>query len=142
MNTQNTGFGFLLPALMSPATATVLAIGVVGFGLMKLLAEDENAEDKPPVNRLADKQQQPRSSIQPNVVLQVKSAEPEKVLPEPAVEPLKTAVEKPDTVIIEPFETQLSAHEPDRGELIRRYMSELGKRSAAVRAAKKQKAIG
>jgi hypothetical protein len=139
MNTQKTGFGFLLPALMNPATATVLAVGVVGYGLLKLLSDEEKDEDKPSMNRSTENREPKNPAIQSRIAHRVKPNKPEQVPPELAVERIDTtAVIKPNTTIAEPFNHQTTERETDRSELIRQYMSELGKRSAVARAKKRE----
>lgn len=53
MNNQNPGIGLLVPALLNPAIGAAIGIGFVGFGLYKLLTDedleerDDNAPQEP-----------------------------------------------------------------------------------------------
>lgn len=123
----------LFPALLSPGTATVLAIGLVGLGLFKLLSDDEEAEAQPSSNR---------SRAQQTQLAAVDKTTVARLAPDLASDPVRkdprqaVAEELPET----PAETSLgrkAACDAEQQETIRRYMSELGKRSAAARARKK-----
>jgi hypothetical protein len=78
----------LAPLVLNP---TVLAVGLIGYGVYRLLSKDDETAEKEKVETPA--------------------------LPAPVPEPV--------------------ASEPSPDDAVRRYMSELGKRSAAARAAKR-----
>ena len=109
---QNTAkLGFLLPAILNPATAAVVGIGI---GLFWLLPDDDQDEQKATVSDVPTKRIKPavRTAAQPF----------------PAVENIKLVVADAALATIP---------ELDQKEVIRTAMSELGKRSAAARAKKK-----
>jgi len=44
MNVERAGLGLLIPTLLNPTTAAVLAVGAIGYGLFKLLSDDSESE--------------------------------------------------------------------------------------------------
>lgn len=115
---NNAKLGLLLPAILNPAVAAALGIGIVVVGLYRLLPDDDedaNVEDVP--------------SDGPKVAI-------------PVIKPTAPTVEvneaqQVDVPSIEPLQADDVAIEPGQSEMIRKAMSELGKRSAAARAKKK-----
>jgi len=116
---NNAKLGLLLPAILNPAVAAALGIGIVAVGLYRLLPdgdEDTTVEDVPnhgskaalPVTKLT------MPTVGVNEMQQVDV---------PSNEPLQTV--------------PVATDEADQSEMIRKAMSELGKRSAAARARKK-----
>ena len=118
--------GLLLPVVLNPATAAVVGIGL---GLLWLLRDDEEEATVEAV---------------PNKLTQLAVRTVEKPLPaveqsevQPVYEPSNDAMETVETAP-ETLETPPAAiSKPDQSEMIRKAMSELGKRSAAARAKKK-----
>ena len=118
--------GFLLPVVLNPATAVVVGIGL---GLLWLLRDDE---------------EEATVEAEPNKLTQLAVRTVEKTLPaveqtelQPAYEPSNNAMETVETAP-ETLETPPAAiSKPDQSEMIRKAMSELGRRSAAARAKKK-----
>ena len=116
---NNVKLGLLLPPILNPAVAAALGIGIVAVGLYRLLPdgdEEETVEDVPSDGQriaipLARK---PVPTIEVNELQRVEV---------PSNEPLQTA--------------PVATDEADQSEMIRKAMSELGKRSAAARAKKK-----
>ena len=107
--------GAILPVLLNPATAVI----GIGLGVLWLLSDDDNEE----------------------TAAQVDVATTGAILPDGkdvaatnVTEPLPTVERQPDTVARETSETIPDAVQK---EMIRKTMSELGKRSAAARAKKK-----
>lgn len=116
--------GLLLPAILNPATAVI----GIGFGLLWLLRddEDETTVDPEPIKRA---QPVVRTVVEPLPAVELIAAAP-------LAEPLETGTVTVETVS-EPTPTAIS--EVDQSEMIRKAMSELGKRSAAARAMKRAK---
>jgi hypothetical protein len=109
---HNAKLGLMLPAILNPATAAVVGIGL---GLLWLLRDDEReaAVDDVPTKR-------------PKMIAQAV------VEPSPAVEQNSDVRE-----FIENEAAHARIPDLDQKEIIRSAMSELGKRSAAARAKKK-----
>jgi hypothetical protein len=120
MKMKNTvKFGAILPALLNPATAVV----GVGLGLLWLLSADDDEE----------------TAAQADVP-SVGAAFPDgsEVAGTNVTEPLLAVESQPDTVAPEAHETApVEISDAEQKEMIRKTMSELGKRSAAARAKKK-----
>jgi hypothetical protein len=111
--------GANLPALLNPATAVI----GVGFGLLWLLSSDDDDE----------------TAAQADVAT-IDAAIPDgtEVGATTVVEPLLTVESQPHKDALEPRETEPAAiSEAEQKEMIRKTMSELGKRSAATRAKKR-----
>ncbi|AGI68143.1 hypothetical protein OAN307_c25460 [Octadecabacter antarcticus 307] len=105
--------GFLLPAILNPATAAVVGIGI---GLLWLLSDDDDKEatvDNMPIKR-------------------IKPAVRTAAQPLPTLQKLPTDIE---LVVADTAPAEIP--ELDQKEVIRSAMSELGKLSAAARAKKK-----
>jgi hypothetical protein len=101
---------------LNPTTAAVLAVGAIGYGLFKLLRDDDESEGLVEANG-SEPQNEPLPKVDSTV-------EPRRAITDDNKEEVsKTSNE------LEP--------EVERRELIRQAMSELGKRSAAARAKKK-----
>ena len=116
---NNAKLGLLLPAILNPAVAAALGIGIVAVGLYRLLPDGDEEE----------------------TVEDVSSDGPEKAVLD-ARQPVPTAdineVQRVEVASKEPLQTVPAAtDEADESEIIRKAMSELGKRSAAARAKKK-----
>jgi hypothetical protein len=121
--------GFILPAVLNPATAAVVGIGLIALGLYRLLDDDEEEAtvDAAPING-------PEQAV-----LTVETRLPAVELSgiQPVYEPSNDA-QQPAGTVPETLETPPAAiSEADQSEMIRKAMSELGKRSAAARAKKK-----
>ena len=118
--------GLILPAVLNPATAAVLGIGLIAVGLYRMLPDDD--EDAS-VNTVPSNDPQPAALT---VSAQL-----------PAVDkgdfvPLRHPSNDAKTTADTDLETApASTPEADQRETIRKAMSELGKRSAAARAKKK-----
>lgn len=116
---NNAKLGLILPAILNPAVAAALGIGIVAVGLYRLLPDD--AEDA--------------------TVEEVRSNDPEMAIPiarqsVPTVD--MNEVQRVVAPSNEPLQTvPVATDEADQSEMIRKAMSELGKRSAAARARKK-----
>ena len=115
---NNAKLGLLLPAILNPAVAAALGIGIVAVGLYRLLPDD--GED-------ATVEGLPSDGSKVAVPIAKQSV--------PTVE--LNEVQRVYVPSIEPLQTADAAIEPDQSEMIRKAMSELGKRSAAARAKKK-----
>jgi len=48
INYHKEGMGLVLPAMLNPGLAAVLALGLIGFGIVKLLRDSEDDEVEPP----------------------------------------------------------------------------------------------
>jgi hypothetical protein len=109
---HNAKLGLILPAILNPATAAVVGIGL---GLLWLLRDDEQEAtvDDVPIKT--------QSSAVTAVVKPVRAVD---------LQPCEPTLEAYDAEII-------PVPEADQKETIRSAMSELGKRSAMARAKKK-----
>lgn len=116
---NNAKLGLFLPAILNPAVAAALGIGVLAVGLYRLLPddnEDHNVEDVP-------------SDGTKTAISVAKLALPTLEVNE---------AQQVDVQSNEPLQTvPVATDEADQSEMIRKAMSELGKRSAAARAMKK-----
>lgn len=111
--------GAILPVLLNPATAVI----GVGLGLMWLLSADDDEETAAQVDVATT------GAILPDG---------KEVAATDLTEPLPALENQTHTVATEPYETAPTAiSEAEQKEMIRKTMSELGKRSAAARAKKK-----
>jgi len=118
--------GLILPAVLNPATAAVLGIGLIAVGLYRMLPDDDEDANASTV---------PSNGPQP-AVLTVKAQLPE--IDQSDVVPLRQPSNDAQTTAeTDPKTAPASTSEADQRETIRMAMSELGKRSAAARAKKK-----
>jgi hypothetical protein len=120
MKMNNTAkLGAILPALLNPATAVI----GVGLGLLWLLSSDDDEE----------------TDAQADVpTVGVALPDGNKVAATDLTKPRPTVENRPDTVALELCDAAPAAiSEAVQKEMIRKTMSELGKRSAAARAKKK-----
>lgn len=116
--------GFLLPVVLNPATAAAVGIGL---GLLWLLRDDE---EEATVDAVPIKQTKPIQTVGRRL---------------PTAELIEYRLSKPSDDVSQPDVTASEARatapaptsEADQREMIRKAMSELGKRSAAARATKK-----
>ncbi len=126
INNKTAGLGLLLPAALSPALAAALGIGIIGFGIYRLLGDDEECQNfgglpelSPTVASTFDDTDSFGSDGVPTVSMaQGPQDDPQVADPEPL------GVDQDDA----------------KQKMIREAMSELGKRSAAARARKKLQA--
>lgn len=132
MTIQKAGFAAALPFLMNPATVGLVAIGAVGWGLYKLLGDDEEATGDEWL--ILDKQQKPRELLE--AVERV--AVHEELCVDESSEPL-VELSSGDSGATP---TDDNVDEARQAEIVRQAMSELGKRSAAARARRKAAAAG
>ncbi|MFT5629685.1 MAG: hypothetical protein ACI9HB_000847 [Gammaproteobacteria bacterium] len=120
--------GFLLPVVLNPATAAAVGIGL---GLLWLLRDDEEEATveavplKPPMSAVGAVVE-PLPAVEQNEV-------------QPVYEPSNDAIEMEKAEVAPETLKTLPAtiSKPVQSEIIRKAMSELGKRSAAARAQKK-----
>jgi hypothetical protein len=109
---HNAKLGLMLPAILNPATAAVVGIGL---GLLWLLGDDE----------------------QEGTVADVPIKLPSSAV---AVQPVRAVDPRPCESTLEAYDAEIvPIPEADQKEAIRSTMSELGKRSAIARAKKKAK---
>jgi hypothetical protein len=109
---HNAKLGLMLPAILNPATAAVVGIGL---GLLWLLREDE------------------QEATVDNVPIKLPSSAVTTV-----VQPVLTVDQRPSEPAPEAYDAEIvPIPEVDQNEAIRATMSELGKRSAMARAKKK-----
>ncbi len=136
MNNTRTSLGVMAPALLNPGAAAIIAVGLIGYGLIKLFGEDEEDEDHTEVNSSISPQKR-TSAVAPTVDMPLEnSLEQPSVVPDTLLEPVPEAASEPLDAVRQ--ETELSQEvDASRQDMIRQYMSELGKRSAAARAAKR-----
>lgn len=139
MNGTRTGLGVMAPALLNPGTATIIAVGLVGYGLIKLLSEDEEDEGHEDANGSVEPQERNSTvgTVEATVDMPLGNhLEQPPVVTDAPLQTLQEAVaERFDTAQEETKLPQES--DAARQEMIRQYMSELGKRSAAARAKKR-----
>lgn len=122
-NTKTTGLAFMLPAALNPAVAAAIGIGLVGFGIYRLLGDDdENCE--------SEKLPEPKPSVASTVadLISDNSQSTHTVC-------LKRNQQDGPQLI--DFHQQDVDWDDVKKKMIREAMSELGKRSAAARARKK-----
>jgi len=118
--------GLILPAVLNPATAALLGIGLIVVGLYRMLPDDDEDANASTV---------PSNGPQP-AVLTVKAQLP--AVDKSDVVPLRQPSNDAQTTADTALETApASTPEANQSETIRKAMSELGKRSAAARAKKK-----
>lgn len=128
INNKTAGLGLLLPAALNPALAAALGVGIIGFGIYRLLGDDEECQNSgglpelsPTVASTFDDRDSFGSDGAPTVLIaQSPQDDPQVADPEPL------GVDQDDA----------------KQKMIREAMSELGKRSAAARARKKLQAKG
>lgn len=118
--------GLILPAVLNPATAAVLGIGLIAVGLYRMLPDDDEGAT---ASALPSNGPQPvATTAKPQLPAVDKSD---------VVRPRQPSNDEKTTVDVD-FELALaSPPEADQRETIRKAMSALGKRSAAARAKKK-----
>lgn len=144
---SNTGKSLLpglAPLLANPTTLTVLGIGAAGWVILKWLFEDDEDDSEPTPPNGSEPSLEPLEAGLSTVEnpLGVRDAPPLRAVePGGGPEVGQPLEEAPDT-LGEPLAT-LGREEGDmdKSELIRQAMSELGKRSAAARARRKQDAL-
>ena len=112
---NNAKLALLVPAVLNPATAAAVGVGLLGVGLLWLLRDDKEDATVDAV---------PLNGPETTLLTVVETL--------PAVETLPD-VEGPETDGVVPA----TISEADQKEMIRNAMSALGKRSAAARAKKK-----
>jgi hypothetical protein len=122
INSKTTGLGLLLPAALNPALAVTLGVGVIGFGIYRLLGDNEECE-------------KPKALPEPSPTV---GTVVEDLISDDAnsVETV-AVVELPQTA---DFDQHGADQDDTKQKMIRDAMSELGKRSAAARARKKAEA--
>ena len=102
MNDAKIDMRVLTPALFNPGTATLFAIGLLGYGLIKLLGNDEENEDHSDAyNPISLKERASTAVATVDVPLEQPS-----VLPDARMEPDKDAVSEPIDAVQQ--ETELS----------------------------------
>jgi hypothetical protein len=126
MNTKTTGLALMLPAALNPAVAAAIGIGLVGFGIYRLLGDGDD-------NRTSEGLLEPSQAVASTVE-----------------DLISGGSHSARTVCLEqglqdyPEDADLDRQDVDRDhvkkKMIREAMSELGKRSAAARARKKTEA--
>ena len=121
-----TKLGLLLPTVLNPATAAVIGIAAIAVGLYRMLPGDD---EEPTVDAVSIKGPE-------TVVSTVEARLPSVELIEvkPLSQPYNDA-EQTAPIALETAQAQTT--DLDQSEMIRKAMSELGKRSAAARAKKK-----
>lgn len=122
---NRSGLGLFLPALFNPTVAAALGLGVLGVGLYRLLAdeEDEAKGDELTVSRgKSDRRSEEGRELLAASVPETNAA---------CEEEERAGCE--DATVASHAEDELDQSK----ELIRQAMSELGKRSAAARARKR-----
>jgi len=128
INNKTAGLSLLLPAALNPALAAALGIGIIGFGIYRLLGDDEECqtpegllERSPTVASTFDGRDSFGTDDAPTVLIaQCPQDDPQVADSEPRNGDKSDAKQK----------------------IIREAMSELGKRSAAARVRKKLQAKG
>ena len=125
----------MAPALLNPAAATIIAVGLVGYGLMKLLSDDGADDAKEEVAGWTEPQSRDSTVGTVEKPLENRLEQPSVVSKAPLERIQDTASEPFDAALQETERSQES--DAARHEMIRKYMSELGKRSAASRAKKR-----
>lgn len=118
--------GLLTPALLNPATAALVGIAAIAVGIYRILPDDdeEATVEGAAINRS-------KEAI-PTVEAALPAVEGGKGAP---VSELSNEAQHTAPMALERATTQTP--DPDQSEMIRKTMSELGKRSAAARARKK-----
>jgi hypothetical protein len=112
--------GLLMPAVLNPATAAVIGIAAIAVGIYRMLPDDEKEATVGVVSSHASKQ------LTPTVEARLPAVELDDVQRkcELSGDAHETAPAKP-------------LSDDDQSAMIRKTMSELGKRSAVARAKKK-----
>ena len=123
MNTNTTGLALLLPAALNPAVAAAIGIGLVGFGIYRLLGYDDE-------DRESEALLEPSQTIASTV---------EDLVPDGShsVRTLCSEQSPQDDTQNADLDEQDVDVADLKQAMIREAMSELGKRSAAARARKK-----
>ena len=120
--------GFLLPGVLNPAAAAAAGIGL---GLLWLLCDDDD-QGKGTVEAVPVDIPTPTVPTVAEQLAAVAQSEGQTVR-EPSNEAMETVKTAPEILDTPPA----AISKPDQREMIRKTMSELGKRSAAARAKKK-----
>ncbi len=123
---NTTKLGLLLPAVLNPATAAIVGIAAIAVGLYRMLPDDgeEATVDAVAANG-------PEGAV-PTVETPLEAVEEGEVA---QVSELLSEAPSTAPVALKTDETPTS--DLEQSEVIRKAMSELGKRSAAARAKKK-----
>ncbi|GAA6178584.1 hypothetical protein NBRC116594_00220 [Shimia sp. NS0008-38b] len=127
MTIQKTGAAAALPFLINPATVGLVAIGAVGWGLFKLLGDDEETNGDEGLT--LDEQQRSKKHLEADEAVAVYE---EACVEESGEPPIDLSSDDSGA-----RPTDDSANEARQAEIVRQAMSELGKRSAAARARRK-----
>ncbi|WP_270729577.1 hypothetical protein [Shimia sp. Alg240-R146] len=126
MTLQKAGIGAALPFLFNPATLSVVAIGAVGWGIYNLLHdEDEEEGDETP------------AAIGDTKVIAKVAETTDTNAPQQQPKSGTGWFDFPVSEAGAGSEADEAAEEAERKEMLRRTMSDLGKRSAAARAKRK-----
>ena len=134
MSSKTAGLGLLLPAVLNPGTAALIGIGVIGFGIYRLLGDDEERDQTEALGEAQSKAlPEPSLSVASTVEGQ-NSDGSDAARPVTLDQSRAMAPQHADSA---PQDVDLLA---EKQKLIREAMSELGKRSAAARARKKAEA--
>tara|TARA_R110000824_G_scaffold199432_3_gene383375 strand:+ start:204 stop:638 length:435 start_codon:yes stop_codon:yes gene_type:complete len=140
-NITKTVLGGLLPFITNPATLAIIGIGAVGLTVYDILtdkkedkgngSEPRNNGSEPLIEPLSDNLAEVAGTVLPtletdcSIAISAVHSTDKEPLPAVDTDRQEGELETPNT-------------EAEKKELIRRAMSELGKRSAAVRAKKKE----
>jgi hypothetical protein len=128
MTIQKAGIGAAIPLLFNPGALGVVAIGAVGWGLFKLLRDDE--EDG--CNEPSDTVQEPPAKTQVATIAAYRTT----LVDSQKTTQLETVL-NPNEEAETPSKSGECDEDAERSLMIRQAMSELGKRSAAARAKRK-----
>jgi len=143
-NTTKTILGSLLPFMTNPATIALVGAGALAFTVYSLFSDDDENTDNG-AETVPDRSGQlpgPLTALAGPVALTV--AEPLETVQATAAGTAETTVQEPLPTVVEealhgaPETGSAPTSEDEKKEMIRQAMSELGKRSAASRARKKQ----
>ena len=129
MTVQKAGVAAALPFLLNPATVGVVAIGAVGWGLFKILRDEDEKEEVESVEAVI---------VEPKAIRTAPEVEAMKAKPDdlPAGSQPSASLQAGPEEESDP-EACEEAAEAAQSEILRQAMSELGKRSAAARARRK-----
>ena len=126
MHTKPTRLALLLPAALNPAVAAAIGIGLVGFGIYRLLGDDEECQK-------SEASPEPLSTVA-STVEHLDSEGSQFVQESRLVDCSLHGLQNAD------LQQQDVVRDDVKKRMIREAMSELGKRSAAARARKKAEA--
>lgn len=137
-NTVRSLFPGLAPLLASPATLTALGIGAAGWVILKWLSEDEDEGDDPAGFNGSEPSLEPLEAGQSTAdnLSGVRDAPPHGTIDPRGSQEVENPLEDTPETVGETAQP-LPSGDRDKSKLIRQAMSELGKRSAAARARKK-----